>query len=61
MMTGDQNDYSVCTTWRADKDDVYLLEVFRGRLEYPDLRRKVIALAEVRRPATILIEDEGPE
>ena len=28
MMTGDHNDYSVCTTWLADKDDVYLLEVF---------------------------------
>jgi predicted phage terminase large subunit-like protein len=60
MMTGDQNDYSVCTTWRADSDDVYLLDVFRGRLEYPDLRRKVIALAEVRQPATIVIEDAGP-
>jgi predicted phage terminase large subunit-like protein len=60
MMTGDQNDYSVCTTWRVDKDDVYLLDVFRGRLEYPDLRRKVIALAQDRRPATILIEDIGP-
>jgi predicted phage terminase large subunit-like protein len=60
MMTGDQNDYSVCTTWRVDKDDVYLLDVFRGRLEYPDLRRKVIALAQDRRPAAILIEDVGP-
>jgi predicted phage terminase large subunit-like protein len=36
------------------------LDLFRGRLEYPDLRRKVIALAQVRRPATILIEDAGP-
>ena len=60
MMTGDHNDYSVCTTWLADKDDVYLLDVFRARLEYPDLRRKVISLAEVHRPATILIEDAGP-
>jgi hypothetical protein len=51
MVTGDRNDYSVCTTWRADKNDVYLVDLFRGRLEYPDLRRKVIALAEVRRPA----------
>jgi predicted phage terminase large subunit-like protein len=59
-MTGNQNDYSVCTIWRVDKDDVYLLDVFRGRLEYPDLRRKVIALAQDRRPATILIEDVGP-
>jgi phage terminase large subunit-like protein len=60
MVTGDHNDYSVCTTWRADKDDVYLLDVFRGRLEYPDLRRKVIALAERHRPVTIVIEDVGP-
>ena len=60
MTTGDHNDYSVCTTWLADKNDFYLLDVFRGRLEYPDLRRKVIALAEARRPATILVEDAGP-
>jgi hypothetical protein len=24
MQTGETNDYSVCTTWRADRDDVYL-------------------------------------
>ncbi len=60
MVTGNHNDYSVGTTWRADKDDVYLLDVFRGRLEYPDLRRRVIAVAQDRRAATILIEDAGP-
>ena len=60
MMTGDHNDYSVCTTWRADENDVYLLDVYRARLEYPDLRRKVISHAEGHRPATILIEDAGP-
>ncbi len=59
MMTGHHNDYSVGTTWRADRDDVYLLDVFPGRLEYPDLHRKVIALAQDRRPATILIENAG--
>jgi phage terminase large subunit-like protein len=36
------------------------LEVVRGRLEHPDLRRKVISHAEVHRPATILIQDAGP-
>jgi hypothetical protein len=45
MQTGETNDYSICTTWLTDRDDVYLLHVFRGRLEYPELRRKVIALA----------------
>ena len=44
----------------SKKNDVYLLDLFRGRLEYPDLRRKVIALAQLHRPATILIEDAGP-
>jgi predicted phage terminase large subunit-like protein len=60
MQTGETNDYSVCTTWRADQDDVYLLHVFRGRLEYPELRRKVIALAEEHGCSRVLIEDAGP-
>jgi len=60
MMTGDANDYSVCTTWRVTKSDYYLVEVFRGRLQYPDLRRKVIALAAKHDARTILIENAGP-
>ena len=31
------SDYSVCTTWGVKKDTLYLLDVFRKRLEYPDL------------------------
>jgi predicted phage terminase large subunit-like protein len=60
MMTGGQNDYSVCTTWLAHTNDAYLTHVYRDRLEYPDLRRKVIALATEYRATTILIEDAGP-
>jgi predicted phage terminase large subunit-like protein len=60
MQTGDTNDYSVCTAWRADQNDVYLIDVFRGRLEYRALRRKVIALAEQHACARVLIEDVGP-
>jgi predicted phage terminase large subunit-like protein len=60
MQTGETNDYSVCPIWRVEQNNFYLLDVFRGRLEYPDLRRKVIALAQERRPTTILIEDAGP-
>jgi phage terminase large subunit-like protein len=41
MMTGGQNDYSACTTWLTHNNDAYLLHVYRGRLEYPELRRKV--------------------
>ena len=60
MQTGATNDFSVCTTWRVEPSNVHLLDVFRGRLEYPDLRRKVIALAQQHNPRTILIEDAGP-
>jgi predicted phage terminase large subunit-like protein len=58
--TGSQNDYSVCTTWHTNQNDIYLIDVYRGRLEDPVLRRKVIGLAEDHTPATILIEDAGP-
>jgi predicted phage terminase large subunit-like protein len=60
MTTGGSNDYSVCTTWQKSKDDYYLVDVFRGRLSYPDLRRKVAMLANKFSASTILIEDAGP-
>jgi predicted phage terminase large subunit-like protein len=60
MTTGPRNDYSVCTTWLLNYRDAYLLHVYRNRLEYPDLRRKVIALAAEYDAKTILIEDAGP-
>jgi phage terminase large subunit-like protein len=45
MLTGTCHDYSVCTTWHIAKGDAYLAHVYRDRLEYPDLRRKVIGMA----------------
>ena len=49
-----------CTTWLTHKNDAYLLDVYRGRLEYPELRRKVIGLATEHRATTVLIENAGP-
>ena len=60
MTTGTLNDYSVCTTWLVNYLDAYLVHVFRDRLEYPALRRKVIALALEHKAETVLIEDAGP-
>ena len=52
------NDYSVCTTWGITKnDDIYLLHVFRGRLDYIDLKLKVVELAEMHGANVVLIED----
>jgi predicted phage terminase large subunit-like protein len=59
MATGATNDYSVCTTWQIIKNDYYLIDVFRDRLKYPDLRRKVANLADKHRAVAIIIEDAG--
>src|SRR5262249_61651454 len=40
--------------------DYYLVDVFRDRLQYPDLRRKVANLAATHGAKTILIENAGP-
>ncbi len=60
MMTGEANDYSVCTTWRMVKADYYLIDVFRARLQYPALRRKIASLVARYGTETILIEKAGP-
>ncbi len=56
---GELNSYSVCTTWLRRSDDHYLLDVFRERVEFPDLVRAALRLARERRPDAVLIEDKG--
>ncbi len=51
------NDYSVCTTWLQRKNDYYLIDVLRVRLEYPELRRKILSHAKAYGTKTVLIED----
>jgi hypothetical protein len=59
-MIGEANDYSVYTTWCLVGSYYYLMHVFRGRLSYPDLWRKVAALCARYDADTIVIEDAGP-
>ena len=56
---GQLNDFSVCTTWLVRKSDYYLMEVFRGRLSYPDLKKRAIGLAKRHEAGPVLIEDAG--
>jgi predicted phage terminase large subunit-like protein len=51
------NNFSVCTTWLMRDADYYLLDVLRERLEYPDLRRRILAHAEAHSATAVLIED----
>ncbi len=57
--SGELNDFSVCTTWGYYDRGYYLLDVFRKRLNYPDLKRAVRAQAEKHNPTCIFIEDKA--
>jgi predicted phage terminase large subunit-like protein len=53
------SDYSVCTTWGRKNKRLYLLDVFRKKLDYPELKRAVWQLAAKFQPRNILIEDKA--
>jgi predicted phage terminase large subunit-like protein len=56
---GTENSFSVCTTWGEGEDGYYLMHMFRDRVEFPELKRKVIELAAEFMPEAILIEDKA--
>jgi predicted phage terminase large subunit-like protein len=51
------NDWSVCTTWMLLKNHYYLIDLTRGRYDYPTLKGTAFALAQKYRPHYVLIED----
>ena len=57
----DVNDPTAGSIWHLGNGvpGYYLREVFRDRMDYPTLRRKVIGYAERDRPMAILIEDKS--
>jgi len=56
---GAQNDRSVCTTWVWQDNKFYLVDVLRGRYDYPSLKARAIEHARIHRPERILIEEAG--
>lgn len=56
---GELNDHSVCLTLGVKGKNIYVLDVFRRRLEYPDLKRAVIERASAFPSPSILIEDKS--
>ena len=50
------SDFSVCTTWLCSKNEYYLLNVFRQRLDFPSLKTAVVRLANHWPVDLILIE-----
>ena len=53
------SDFSVCTTWGVRGKDLFLLGVFRRRLEYPALKRAVREQQSLFRATEVLIEDKA--
>lgn len=56
---GELNDFSVCTTWLIKGRDFYLMDVWRGRVTFPELKREVYAQAAKWGIDVLLIEDKG--
>ncbi|MDQ7818180.1 MAG: phage terminase large subunit [Melioribacteraceae bacterium] len=55
----EENDYSVCTTWKVAHNGYYLLDMWKGRVEFPELKRKVVELNDIYKPNEILVEDKA--
>jgi predicted phage terminase large subunit-like protein len=53
------SDFSVCTSWGISGKELYLLDVLRRRMEYPELKRAVRNQYTLYRPSVVLIEDKA--
>ena len=53
------NDYSVCTTWGLKEKKIYLLDVLRRRMNFPELKHAVREQYMKHKPERILIEDKS--
>jgi predicted phage terminase large subunit-like protein len=53
------SNFSVCTTWGLKARRLFLLDVYRHKFEFPDLKRAVRELAALYRAQIVLIEDKA--
>lgn len=52
-------DFSACVTAIVSKSAIHILDIYRGRLEYPDLKKKVVTMRKSWKADSVLIEDKG--
>lgn len=55
----EENDFSVCTTWEIRQNGFYLIDLWRGRVEFPELKKTVVKLFNDYKPNEVLIEDKA--
>jgi predicted phage terminase large subunit-like protein len=53
------NDFSACTTWGIKDKHYFLLHVLRKRMDYPELKKTVIAHAKYWKATGVVIEDKA--
>ncbi|MFX8790017.1 hypothetical protein ABTM65_19520, partial [Acinetobacter baumannii] len=53
------NDYSVRTIWAECERGYYLLDVWKQKVEFPELKRMVTSYAPEHAPHAILVEDKA--
>jgi predicted phage terminase large subunit-like protein len=53
------SNFSVCTTWGLKDQHMFLLDVYRRRVDFPDLKRAVRELAALHHPNVVLVEDKA--
>ena len=58
IKTGQDNDYSACSTVMFHDKRFYVLDVWRGRLDFPELVKFAKSRAQIR-PTRIVVEDSG--
>jgi predicted phage terminase large subunit-like protein len=57
---GPESDFSVCTTWFVTRNRRwYLIDVWRKRVDYPELKAAVQTLAARHKARRVLVEDAG--
>ena len=54
---GRTNDYNVCITGGQKDGNIYIIDVFRRKMEWPELRRASETLYAFRQPRLVLIEE----
>ena len=54
-----ENDYSVCTVWGETSNGFYLIDMWRGRVEYPELKRTAVNLFNRDKAQAVYIEDKA--
>ncbi len=55
----EKNSYSVCITLLVREGNYYVIDVFRDRLEFPELKTKAGDLARSYKPDRIVVEDSA--